>query len=90
MEEYYLGTVKLVGENFAPRGWAFCDGRLLSIMQNTALFSLLGTRYGGDGRTTFALPDLRDKENMSFYKGFGPDQPLRYVICLEGMYPMRD
>ncbi|MCF7567467.1 tail fiber protein [Sabulilitoribacter arenilitoris] len=47
--------------NFAPRGWAFCDGQLLPISQNPALFSLLGTNYGGDGRTTFALPDLRDR-----------------------------
>ncbi|MFI1744461.1 phage tail protein [Thalassobellus sediminis] len=47
--------------NFAPRGWAFCDGQLLSISQNSALFSLLGTTYGGDGRTTFALPDLRGR-----------------------------
>ncbi|MFI1771071.1 phage tail protein [Thalassobellus citreus] len=47
--------------NFAPRGWAFCDGQLLSVSQNSALFSLLGTTYGGDGRTTFALPDLRGR-----------------------------
>ncbi|MEL6142650.1 MAG: tail fiber protein, partial [Bacteroidota bacterium] len=49
------------GGNFAPRGWAFCDGSLLSISQNQALFSILGTTYGGDGRTTFALPDLRGR-----------------------------
>ncbi|MGX7835566.1 phage tail protein, partial [Campylobacter fetus subsp. venerealis] len=51
----------MVGFNFAPRGWALCQGQLLSIAQNTALFSLLGTMYGGDGRTTFALPDLRGR-----------------------------
>lgn len=90
MEEFYLGSIKLVGENFVPRGWAFCEGQLLQIRQYTALFSLLGTTYGGDGRTTFRLPDLRDKDNLSFYQGFGPDQPLRYVICMEGYYPMRD
>jgi len=57
----YLGEIKLVSFNFAPRGWAFCNGQLLPINQNQALFSLLGTTYGGDGRTTFALPDLRGR-----------------------------
>jgi len=59
--EPYIGQVAMFAGNFAPRGWAFCDGRLLPISQNIALFSLLGTTYGGDGRTTFALPDLRDR-----------------------------
>ncbi|HZU54061.1 MAG TPA: tail fiber protein [Holophagaceae bacterium] len=54
-----IGEVTLFAGNFAPSGWAFCDGQLLAISQNTALFSILGTTYGGDGRTTFALPDLR-------------------------------
>lgn len=57
MDEF-LGTIKLFGFNFAPRGWLTCQGQLLSIAQNTALFSLLGTTYGGDGQTTFALPNL--------------------------------
>jgi microcystin-dependent protein len=57
MEEF-LGTIKLFGFNFAPRGWLICQGQLLSIAQNTALFSLLGTTYGGNGTTTFALPNL--------------------------------
>lgn len=57
MDEY-MGIVKLFAGNFAPRGWMFCDGSLLSIAQNTALFSLLGTTYGGDGISTFALPNL--------------------------------
>ena len=57
----FLGEVQIFAGNFAPRGWAFCDGQLLPIAQNTALFSLLGTTYGGDGRTTFALPDLRGR-----------------------------
>ncbi|AWG21283.1 phage tail protein [Flavobacterium faecale] len=56
--------------NFAPRGWAFCDGQLLAISQNTALFSIIGTTYGGDGRTTFALPDLRGRVPM--HPGNGP------------------
>jgi len=59
MAEPFLGEIKVVTFNFAPKGWAFCNGQLLPINQNQALFSLLGTTYGGDGRTTFALPDLR-------------------------------
>ncbi|HEX6384977.1 MAG TPA: tail fiber protein [Anaerolineae bacterium] len=61
MSEPFLAEIRMVSFNFAPRGWAFCDGQLLSISQNQALFSLLGTTYGGDGRTTFALPDLRGR-----------------------------
>lgn len=57
--------------NFAPRGWAFCDGQLLPISQNSALFSIIGTIYGGDGRTTFALPDLRGRVPMHFGNGPG-------------------
>jgi len=60
MDEY-LGTIKLFGFNFAPRGWMTCQGQTLSISENTALFSLLGTLYGGDGITTFGLPDLRGR-----------------------------
>ncbi len=59
--EPMLGEIRLFGGNFAPRGWSDCDGRLLPINQNQALFSLLGTTYGGDGRTTFGLPDLRGR-----------------------------
>ncbi|NVK09660.1 MAG: phage tail protein [Tenacibaculum sp.] len=59
--EPFLGQIMMFGGNFAPRGWAFCNGQLLAISQNTALFSILGTTYGGDGRTTFALPDLRGR-----------------------------
>jgi len=59
--EPFLGQIMMVGFTFNPRGWANCDGQLLPISQNTALFSLLGTTYGGDGRTTFALPDLRGR-----------------------------
>ena len=59
--EAFIGSIILFAGNFAPRGWEMCDGRLLSIMENTALFSILGTTYGGDGITTFALPDLRGR-----------------------------
>ena len=56
-----LASIMIFAGNFAPRGWAFCDGQLLAISANSALFSLLGTTYGGDGRTTFGLPDLRGR-----------------------------
>lgn len=61
MSEPFLAEVRIVGFNFAPRGWGFCDGQILPINQNQSLYSLLGTTYGGDGRTTFALPDLRGR-----------------------------
>lgn len=66
----YIGDIKMVGYNFAPRGWAHCDGQLLPINSYPALFSLLGTTYGGDGRTTFALPDLRGRSAV--HPGTGP------------------
>lgn len=66
----YIGQIAIVGFDFAPRGWASCDGQILSIAQNTALFSLLGTTYGGDGQTTFALPDLRGR--VPIHRGQGP------------------
>ena len=61
MSEPFLAEVKIVGFNFAPRGWAMCDGQILPINQNQSLFSLLGTTYGGDGRSNFALPGLRGR-----------------------------
>ncbi|ABD82583.1 phage tail protein [Saccharophagus degradans] len=61
MSEPFLAEVKVVGFNFAPRGWAFCDGQIMQISQNQSLYSLLGTNYGGDGRTSFALPDIRGR-----------------------------
>ena len=64
MSEPFLAEIKIVGFNFAPRGWAFCDGQILPINQNQSLYSLLGTNYGGDGRTSFALPDLRSRTPM--------------------------
>ena len=70
MSEPFLAEIKLFGGNFAPRGWALCNGQLLAISSNTALFSLLGTMYGGDGRTTFGLPDLRGRVPIS--PGNGP------------------
>jgi microcystin-dependent protein len=70
MTEPFIGQLLLVGFNFAPRGYAMCNGQLLSIAQNTALFSLLGTQYGGNGQTTFGLPDLRGL--VSLHQGQGP------------------
>lgn len=64
MSEPFLAEIRPFAFNFAPRGWALCDGQLLPINQNQALFSLLGTTYGGDGRITFALPDLRGRSPM--------------------------
>ena len=61
MSEPFLAEVRIVAFNFAPRGWAFCDGQILPINQNQSLYSLLGTTYGGDGRTSFALPDMRGR-----------------------------
>lgn len=69
-QEPFIGEIKMFGGNFAPRGFAFCDGQLLSISQNTALFAILGTTYGGDGRTTFGLPDLRGR--VPVHAGTGP------------------
>lgn len=66
----FIGQIVLFAGNFAPRGWAFCEGQLLPISQNSALFSILGTTYGGDGRTTFALPDLRGR--VAIQPGRGP------------------
>ena len=68
--EPFIGQMAWVPYNFAPRGWAFCDGQVLPISENTALFSLLGTTFGGDGRTTFALPDVRGR--VMLHAGNGP------------------
>ena len=70
MSEPYVGEIRMFAGNFAPRGWAFCDGQLLAVSQNDALFSLFGTIYGGDGRTTFGLPDLRGR--IPLHQGHGP------------------
>ena len=71
MSEPFIGMIAIYGFNFAPRGWATCSGQLLPIAQNTALFSLLGTTYGGNGQTTFALPDLRGRVPNSAGQGPG-------------------
>lgn len=70
MSDQFIGEIRAVGFSFAPTGWAFCDGQLLPINQNMALFAILGTTYGGDGVTNFALPDLRDRSPI--HQGQGP------------------
>lgn len=75
--EPFIGMIVMFGGNFAPRGWAKCDGTLLAISQYQALFSILGTTYGGDGRTTFGLPALRGRVPMHYGQGPGlPNHPL--------------
>src|SRR5437868_2800878 len=69
MSTPFMGEIKLVSFNFAPKGWAQCNGQFLPINQNQALFSLLGTTYGGNGQTTFALPNLRGRVPISFGSG---------------------
>lgn len=69
--EPFIGQIQAFGFNFAPRGWALCNGQLLSIASNSALFSLLGTSFGGDGRTTFGLPDLRGRAPIHVGRGPG-------------------
>jgi microcystin-dependent protein len=75
--EPFIAQIMLFGGNFAPRGWAFCDGQLLPISNHQALFSLIGTTYGGDGRTTFALPDLRGR--VPCHAGTGPGLSPRQI-----------
>ncbi len=77
MSEPFVGEIRMFAGNFAPRGWAFCDGQLLAVSQNDALFALLGTIYGGDGRTTFGLPDLRGR--LPIHQGNGPGLSPRTI-----------
>ncbi|KQZ26974.1 phage tail protein [Duganella sp. Root1480D1] len=74
----FIGEIRLFAGNFPPLGWAFCDGSLLSIAQNTALFALIGTTYGGNGQTTFALPDLRGR--VPLHQGTQPGTANNYVM----------
>jgi microcystin-dependent protein len=83
-----LGIVKRFAGTFAPVGFMDCDGTKLPINQNTALFSILGTTYGGNGTTDFALPDLRPKDKNGNREPWGPDHP-RFLICVRGIFPSR-
>ena len=80
MSEVFLGEVTLLPYDFAPRDWEKCEGQTLTIVSNPSLFSLVRTLYGGDGRTTFALPDLHGKS---------PDPSVVYCICVNGIFPQR-
>jgi len=82
MSEPFVGEIRMFAGNFAPRGWAFCDGQLLAVSQNDALFSLFGTVYGGDGRTTFGLPDLRGR--IPLHQGTGPGLSQRRLGSKSG------
>jgi microcystin-dependent protein len=97
MSDPFIAEIVMFAGNFAPRGWAFCSGQLLPISSNTALFSILGTTYGGDGRTTFALPDLRGR--ASIHPGNGPGLSSRglgqqfgteQVSLTEGQLPVHN
>ncbi len=77
MSDPFIGEIRMFGGNFAPRGFAKCDGQLLAISQNNALFALLGTTYGGDGETTFGLPDLRGR--LPIHLGQGPGLSNRTI-----------
>jgi microcystin-dependent protein len=85
MDEPFIGGIKLFAGNYAPSGWAFCDGTTLDINSHTALFSILGKQYGGDGRTNFQLPNL-----AALTEADGGTTPIRYIICLQGIYPSRN
>ena len=78
----FMGQILLVPYNFAPRGWTFCQGQLLQIAQYGALFTLISNTFGGDGESTFALPDLRGQVPQS-------SGQLNYIIALQGYYPDR-
>ncbi|QQL48567.1 phage tail protein [Mucilaginibacter ginkgonis] len=78
-----IGTIILFAGNFEPQGWAFCNGEILEISQNQALFTILGTTYGGDGMKTFALPNLVAPQSN------GETVPAHYIIAVQGIYPSR-
>lgn len=77
MSDQFIGEVRIFAGNYAPKGWALCNGQLIPVSQNTALFSLLGTIYGGDGKSTFAVPDLQGRAPMN--NGQGPGLSQRFV-----------
>lgn len=79
----YVGEIRLFAGNFAPAGWALCDGSVLSIAENEVLFNLIGTTYGGDGQTTFALPDMRGR--VPLHQGSGPGLSPRTIGQLAGV-----
>jgi microcystin-dependent protein len=92
--EGYLGYIVWWTGTFEPAGWLYCQGQTLPVQQYPALFALLGTSYGGDGVTTFKLPDMRDRTyggypntDPGYHTGFSTACPMKYLICVEGIYP---
>ena len=85
MSEPFLAEIRIVGFNFPPRGWALCDGQILPINQNQSLYSLLGTTYGGDGRTSFALPELRGRAPIHVGSAGGTSYNLGVKTGVEGV-----
>ena len=83
MDEGTIGEIRLFAGNFAPRNWAFCDGTKQQIERNPSLYAVLGTTYGGDGRTDFALPNIK-KDAANLQAG------LNYIICVNGLFPARN
>src|ERR1700737_2649686 len=77
MSNPYVGEIRMFGGNFAPAGWAFCNGALIPISENDTLFNLIGTTYGGDGQSTFALPDLQGR--LPIHAGQGPGISQNYI-----------
>src|SRR5436305_10346690 len=82
MAQPYVGEIRIFAGNFAPAGWMFCDGQLLPISENETLFNLIGTTYGGDGQSTFALPDLRGR--VPLHLGQGPGLSNNYILAENG------
>jgi microcystin-dependent protein len=77
----FMGTILLLPIDYAPQGWLLCDGQKIPIVSNQAMFALLGTKFGGDGKSNFAIPDLRGKE---------PAPNMAYYIAMVGIWPSRD
>lgn len=82
MSNPYVGEIRMFGGNFAPAGWMFCEGQLLSIAENETLFNLIGTTYGGDGQSTFALPDLRGR--LPIHQGTNPATGSNFILAQTG------
>jgi microcystin-dependent protein len=78
--DYYIGDIQLFAYNFVPMGWLLCNGAVLQIMQNQALFSLISNKFGGNGSTTFALPNMTNDS---------PIAGMKYYMCVSGIYPVR-
>ena len=88
MANPFVAEIRIFGFNFAPRGWAFCNGQILPLSQNTALFSLLGTTYGGDGKSNFALPNLQGSSPMRTWTESTPRSPAKATPATKPSFAM--